>query len=127
MGFVKLLIGWALSMAVYAAIIVTWNSPMEASRTGYLDATLGIGILIAIPSFLFALIIGWPIMSGFAGLRPAWLIPLVAGPVFALIMWWLAALMLPDGWRGAAHALVGHAAVLGLVWGCLNVVAAPAR
>jgi hypothetical protein len=42
-------------------------------------------------------------------------------------MWVLAALMLPDGWRGAGDALVGYAAVLGLVWGCLSLVTAPAN
>ena len=127
MGFAKLLIGWALSMAVYVTIIVTWNSSKGAYQSGFVEALLGIGILIAIPSFLFALIVGWPTMSGLASLRPAWLVPLVAGPVLGLLMWILAALMLPSDWRGAGHALVGYAAVLGLVWGCLSLVTAPAR
>ena len=33
---------------------------------------------------------------------------------------------LPDGWRGAGYALVGYAAVLGLIWGCLTLTTVPA-
>ena len=43
-----------------------------------------------------------------------------------MLMWVLTAPMLSDNWHGAGQALVGYAAVLGLVWGCLNLVAAPA-
>ena len=111
-------------MPVYTAVVVAWNPAKGAARTGFLEASLGLGLLLAIPSFLFALILGWPLMSLLASLRPAWLVPLAAGPVFALLMWILTALILPEGWRGAGHALIGYAAVLGLVWGCLNLVPA---
>ena len=87
---------------------------------------MGLGILLAIPSFVFALAIGWPTMSWLANLRPALLLPIVAAAVLAGVMWVLATLMLPDGWRGAAHALVGYAAVLGFVWGCLSLATMPA-
>lgn len=126
MGFVNLLIGWAVSMAVYAALIVFAMPSKGSGPRRFADSLLGIGILLAIPTFLFALILGWPIMAGLAALRPAWLVPVVAGPVLALLMWGLQALMLPEGWRGAGRALVGYAAVLGIVWGYLNVTAATA-
>ena len=126
MGFAKLLIGWSLSMAIYTVIVMAWHSAKGQARSGFIEALLGLGILLAIPSFLFALIVGWPIMSWLAGLRPVWLVPPVAGAVFALLTWVLTAFMLPEGWRGAGDVLVGYAAVLGLVWGCLNLTAAPA-
>lgn len=126
-GFAKLLIGWALSMAIYAAVIEAWYAAKGEATSGFAEGLLGLGILLAIPSFLFALIVGWPTMSWLASLRPAWVTPFIAAAVFALLMWALAALMLPAGWRGAGHALVGYAAVLGLVWGCLNLATSPAR
>jgi hypothetical protein len=124
--FVKPLIAWALSLPVYAAILVAWNPSNGAAQTDFVEALLGIGILLVMPGFLFTLIVGWPTMSVLVALRPAWLVPLVAGPVFALLMWVLAALMLADDWRGAGDALIGYAAALGVVWGCLNLVTRPA-
>lgn len=88
---------------------------------------MGLGILLAIPTLLFAVVVGWPTMSWLANLRPAWLTPFVAAAGFGLLMWVLVMLMLPGGWRGVGHALVGYAAVLGLVWGCINLITAPAR
>ena len=127
MGFAKLLIGWALSLAIYAAVIQAWYAAKGEATSGFVEALLGLGILLAVPSFLFALIVGWPTMSWLAGLRPAWVAPPVAAAVLALLMWVLATILLPAGWRGAGHALVGYAAVLGLVWGCLNLATSPAR
>jgi fructose-specific phosphotransferase system IIC component len=125
------MVAWALSMAVYSALIHAWFAAKGKATSGFVQGTvegfLGLGILLAIPSFLFALVIGWPTMSWLAHLRPALLIPLVAATVLGAVMWVLATLMLPDGWRGAAHALVGYAAVLGIVWGCLNLATVPAR
>jgi hypothetical protein len=130
MGFARLVIAWALSMAIYAAIIAGWSAAKgEATGglgKGVVEGFLGLGILLAIPTFLFAVVIAWPTMSWLASLRPSWILPPAAAAAFALLMWLLASLMLPDGWRGAGHALVGYAAVLGLVWGCLNLAAAPA-
>ena len=131
MGFVRLLIAWALSMAIYAAMIQAWAAAKGTATSGFVkgvgEGFLGLGILLAMPTFLFALIIGWPTMSWLANLRPAFLVALAAPAVLALIMWILATVMLPDGWRGAAYALVGYAAVLGLVWACLTLATAPAR
>lgn len=131
MGFVRLLVAWALSMAIYSALIHAWFAAKGKATSGFVQGTvegfMGLGILLAIPSFLFALVIGWPTMSWLANLRPALLLPLVAPAVLGAVMWVLATLMLPDGWRGAAHALVGYAAVLGFVWACLNIATAPAR
>ena len=131
MGFIRLLIAWALSFAIYAAVIHVWFAAKGRATSGFTQGVaegfIGLGILLAIPSFLFALIIGWPTMSALASLRPLFLVPLAAMIAFAFIMWVLATLMLPDGWRGAAHALVGYAAVLGLVWACLNLATAPAK
>ena len=118
MGFVKLLAAWTLSLPVYAALIQGWYGKRNAAG-GFVEAFLGLGILLALPSFLFALIVGWPAMSALAGLSPDWLLPPLASALFGLLMWMLAALAFPSGWRGAGYALAGHAAVLGLVWGCL--------
>jgi hypothetical protein len=126
-GFAKLLIGWALSMAIYAAITHAWYAAKAQATSGFAEGLLGLGILLAIPSFIFALIVGWPTMAWLASLRPAWLVPFAAAAALALIMWLLTTLMLPAGWRGAGHALVGYAAVLGLVLGCLNLASAPGR
>lgn len=131
MAFAKLLIAWVLSMAVYAAIIQAWFATQGKATSGLgrgvVEGFMGLGILLAIPTFLFALVVGWPTLSFLANLRPALLVPLAAAAVLAALMCVLAKLMLPAGWGGAAHALVGYAAVLGLVWGCLNVVTATAR
>jgi hypothetical protein len=125
-GFAKLLIAWALSMVIYAAIIQAWYAANGQAASGFVEGLLGLSILLAVPTFLFALIVGWPTMSWVASARPAWVVPLGAGALFALLMWVLATLMLPDGWRGAGLALVGYAAVLGLVWSSLNLATAPA-
>ncbi len=131
MGFAKLLIAWALSLAVYAALIQGWYAAQGKATSGFGQGVgegfLGLGILLAIPTFLFALVIGWPVVSWLSNLRPALLIALVAPATLALIMWLLSALMLPDGWRGAGHALIGYAAVLGFVWACLNLTATPGK
>lgn len=124
MGFTRLLFAWALSILIYAALIHVWRVASGQSNGGFAEAQLGLGILLAIPGLLFALIFGWPAISWLAGKSPAWLLPMAAAAAFALLMWLLAKLMLPDGWRGAGQALVGYAAVLGLVWGCLNLAAA---
>ena len=127
MGFAKLLIGWALSLVIYAVVIQAWYVASGRTNSGFAEGLLGLGILLAIPSLVFTLIVGRPTMTWLASLHPAWLAPLVAAAVFALCMWVLATLMVPDGWHGAALALVGHAAVLGLVLGCLNLASAPTR
>lgn len=131
MGFIKLLIAWPLSMAIYYAIVQGWRAAKGEATSDFLkgmvDGFIGLGILLAIPTLLFALVVGWPIMSWLASLRPPWLLPVVAPAVLALLMWVLATLMLTDGWRGAGYALAGYAAVLGLVWACLHLATAPAR
>ena len=131
MAIAKLLIAWVLSMAVYAAIIQAWFATQGKATSGLgrgvMESFMGLGILLAIPTLLFALVVGWPTLYFLANLRPAWLVPLVAAAVLATLMWVLATFSLPDGWGGAAHALVGYAAVLGLVWGCLNAVTSTAR
>ena len=131
MGFAKLLIAWALSMAIYATIIQAFYAAKGKATSGFAEGVaegfMGLGILLAIPSFLFALIVGWPTLSWLVNLRPTWLVPLVAAAVFASIMWVLATLMLPSGWRGVVYALVGYAAVLGLVWACLTLATAPSE
>lgn len=131
MSFVRLLVAWALSMAIYSAVIQAWFAVKGKATSGFAEGTvegfMGLGILVAIPSFLFALIVGWPTLSWLANLRPAWLVPVLAAGALAVAMWVLATLMLPDGWRGVAYALVGYAAVLGFVWACLNLAMAPAR
>lgn len=120
MGFAKLLMAWALSFVLYAAAIHAVSRGRAGARSGFVHGLLGLGILLALPTFLFALLVGWPAMWLLSGLHPAWLAPLIAAPSFAAIMWVLATRALPDGWRGAAHALVFYAAMLGLVWGCLH-------
>jgi len=62
-GFAKLLIGWALSMVIYAAFIQAWYAANGKPNSGFVEALQGLGILLAIPSFLFALIVGWPAMA----------------------------------------------------------------
>lgn len=130
MSFARLLVAWALSMAIYAAIIQTWHAAKGQApgsfASGMLEGFIGLGILLAIPTLLFAFIVGWPVMSWLAQMRPAWLMPLLAAALLALVMWVLAAIILPGGWHGAEQALVDYAAVLGLVWGCLNLAAARA-
>jgi hypothetical protein len=124
MGLVKLLVAWALSMTIYVAVIQGWNAARGKAATGFGEGLLGLGILLAIPSFMFAVIVGWPAVAWLTNLRPAWLVPLAAGAVLSSLMWILTTLLLPDGWRGAGQALVAYAAVLGLVWGCLNLATA---
>ena len=110
MSFVRLLVAWALSMAIYSALIQAWFAAKGKATSGFAQGTvegfMGLGILLAIPSFLFALIVGWPTLSWLANLRPALLVPLVAAVVLAVVMWILATLMLPDGWRGAFQDLI---------------------
>jgi len=127
MGFAKLLIGWALSMVICATLALGQSAVRGKPTSGFLEALLGLGVLLAIPSFLFALIAGWPTMSWLASQRLGWLLPIVAAAVLASIMWVLTKLLLPSGWHGVEHTLVAYAAVLGLVWGCLNLVTASDR
>ncbi len=122
MGFLKLLIGWAVSLAVYASIVAASNSSGGRTNSGFAEAMLGISVLIAIPGFLFALVIGWPIMTGLRTMVSPWLLPVAAGLAFAFVMWVLTNVALPDGWRGAGQGLIGYATVLGFVWGSLNQV-----
>lgn len=126
MSFTKLLIAWVLSMVIYAFILEACSVARGKARSGFVEAFAGLGVLLAIPGILFALIVGWPMMSWLGSLSPAWLVPVVATAIFALLMWVLTTLLLPGGWRGAGHALVGYAAVLGVVWGCINLASAPA-
>jgi hypothetical protein len=130
-SFARLLVAWALSMAIFAAIIQAWHAAEGQGTSGFasgmLETFIGIGILLAIPTFIFALVVGWPTVSWLAHIRQAWLVPLLAAAVLALAMWVLAKIMLPGGWLGVEQTLVGYAAVLGFVWGCLNLAAAPAE
>ena len=122
MSFAKLLIGWAVSHVIYAAFIHAWFVARGA-HNGFVEGLIGLGILLAIPTFVFSLVVAWPTIFWLSNVRPAWLVALIAVAVLALFMWVLTSLLLPDGWRGAGQALVGYAAVLGFVLGCLNVAA----
>lgn len=126
MAFAKVLIAWCLSLAVYTAILMAWLASNGEAESGFIEALSGLGILLAVPTFFFAFIVAWPVTSLLDKFRPVLLMPIIAGAVLAAIMWVLTALMLPEGWRGAGHALIGYAAVLGLVWGCLDLITAPA-
>ena len=97
--------------------LVAWDSVVARG-------VLSRGVLLA--TFLFALVVGWPTMAWLAQLRTGWLLPLVASAIFALVMWVLTKIMLPNGWVGVEQTLIGYAAVLGLVWGCINIAATPA-
>lgn len=121
MSFAKLLIGWGLSIMIYAGLVQGWFAASGKPSSSFFEASLGLGILLAIPGFLFALVVGWPTMSWLASKQLTWLTPLAAALALPLIMWILTSLMLPAGWNGAGHSLVGYAAVLGLVWGSLNL------
>jgi len=129
-AFVRLVSAWLLSMALYAAIIQGWHAAKGQPTSGFgshiLEIIMGLGVLLAIPTFLFALVVGWPTMAWLAQLRTGWLLPLVASAIFALVMWVLTKIMLPNGWVGVEQTLIGYAAVLGLVWGCINIAATPA-
>lgn len=131
MSFARLLVAWVLSMAIFAAIIQAWHAAEGKATSGFasgmLEMFIGLGILLTIPTFIFALVVGWPTMSWLAQIPQAWLVPLLAAAVFALAMWVLAQIMLPGGWLGVEQTLVGYAAVLGFVWGCLNLAAVPAK
>lgn len=121
-GFATMLGAWALSTIVYTIAVLFVGRAKGSRNSGFGEAFRGIFILLAIPGFLSALIVGWPAISLLAGIVPNWLLPLAAGALFAFAMLVLSALMLPAGWRGAAHALTGFGAVLGLVWGGLDLL-----
>lgn len=116
-------------MLVLAATMQAWSAaqgnPPRNFASGILEGFIGLGILLAIPTLLFALVIGWPTFSALSGLRPAWLIPFVAAAVLALIMWVLMRLMLPSGWLGVEQTLVAYAMILGLVAGSLSLLWKP--
>lgn len=118
-------------MSIYAALIQAWFAARGQATSGFTRGTMetfiGLGILLAIPTFLFSLVVAWPAMSALTPLRPAWLVPLVAAALLALVMWGLARMMLPTGWLGVEQTLIGYAAVLGLVCGCLHLAGLPAR
>lgn len=117
--FSKMAAAWALSMVAFPLAAVFIGRAMGHADSGLREAILSLGILLWLPSILFALLIGWPVMSAVAGLRPQWLLPLIAGAVLSLVMFVLSAAMMPDNWRGATYALAGYGATLGLIWGSI--------
>jgi hypothetical protein len=125
MGFARLLISWAIAMLVYAAAFQFWYFARGKVTSGFVEGLLGLSVLLAIPTFLFALFVGWPVMSLLAGLRPAWILPPVAGAALAVLMGLLAGLILPASVRGVGHSLAIYAGVLGLVWGCILLILLP--
>jgi len=62
-GFAKLLITWALSMAIYATLIQAFDAARGEATSGFAEGFISVGGLLAIPSFLFAPIVGWPTLS----------------------------------------------------------------
>ncbi len=75
MSFAKLMIAWVLSTAIYAMFVQGRYAGTGKPHSGFGEALLGLGALLAIPSFLFALILGWPTMSLLARQQPGWLLP----------------------------------------------------
>ena len=108
MGFANILIAWALSWVALAVAMQAWSSVQARSARNFLEGVLaglvGLGVLLAIPTILFAFLIGWPVTYLLSGLQPAWLILLLAGPLLALAMKLLMKVLLPNGWQGGSVA-----------------------
>lgn len=121
MSFAKILFAWAISMPIFVLAIRSWRLANGQPSGGFLETLLGLGVLLFIPTILFALIVGWPVAYWLSGLRPGWLLPPVTGAVLALLMWVSTKFVLPNGWAGVEHTLVAYAASLGLVVGCLDL------
>ena len=126
MGLAKILVSWILSMLALSAAMQAWSAVQGNSPRGFaqpiLEGFSGLGILLAIPTLVFTLVIGWPTISALSGLQPPWLIPFAAAAVLALLMWALAKMMLPNGWHGVEQALVAYAAALGIVSGLVSIL-----
>ncbi len=119
----QLAIAWPISLVAFALLSVLWTRMAGQRDSGLVDAIIGSGLLLLIPSLLFSLLIGAPLMSLLARQNlPGLLVPIVAAAGFALVMWLLSAVLLPQGWSGAGTALVAYAAVLGLAWGGLHLL-----
>ena len=119
----QLIIAWPASLAVFAVLSVFWSRMTGHSDSGLGEADLGLGVILLIPSLLFALMVGAPFMSVLAKQNvPGLLIPFAAAAGLALVMWLLSIALLPQGWAGAGAALVAYAAVLGLLWGGLHLL-----
>lgn len=121
MSFAKVLLAWAISMPIFVIVIHSWRLVNAQENSGFLETLLGVGVLLLIPSLLFAIIVGWPAAHSLSGLRPAWLSPPVTGALLAFLMWVSTRLLLPNGWVGVEYTLVAYAASLGLVIGCINL------
>jgi ABC-type dipeptide/oligopeptide/nickel transport system permease component len=85
---------------------------------------LGIGLVVGIPMLVFAVVIALPLSFFMASIRPPWLAGICAATVFASIAGLLSIGIFPDGWKGAAQAMVLFAALLGVSWGTLGYVIA---
>lgn len=124
--FSKMATAWLLSMLAFPIATVLVGRLMGHSDSGVREAILGLGILLLLPSILFALVMGWPIMSALDGLRPPALLPPIAAAALALVMFVVGTALMPDNWRGATYTLTAYGATLGLVWGSILAVTARA-
>ncbi len=122
MHFAKLLLGWAISLPALVATFHIWNGLRRQANGGFLEALLGLGVLLLVPSFLFTLIIAWPTTALLTTLPVAWFVPPLNAALLAMLMWALTRLFLRNGWAGVEYTLIAYAGVLGLVLGGLNFV-----
>lgn len=124
MGFGKLILAWALSMPVFVGLVFLGRLVSGQANGSFIEALLGLGVLLLVPSLLFALIVGWPTMALLTEMRPAWIIPLAAGAALAMLMWLLTLIFLRNGWAGFEITLAAYAAVLGVIMGAVVTLSA---
>ena len=116
-------IAWPVSLVLLAVLGVFWGRMTGHADSGLREAILGLGVILLVPSLLFALLVGAPFMSLLAKQNlPGLLIPFAAAAGLALVMWLLSSALLPQGWKGAGAALVAYSGMLGLLWGGLHLL-----
>lgn len=121
---VKVLAAWALTLLIYATIATALSRQRSWRASDLREGLLGIGLVVGLPTLVFALSVVWPIAALLRAVGQPWVFVLGAAALFGAAMRLLTAMVMPTDWKGASQAVVAFAALLGLVWGAIGVITA---
>lgn len=117
--FARIICAWLFAGLALAFFPIASGSINSTTRS-LMSQLLGVSLLIGLPMLVFTIVVALPLSYYLATVRPAWLGTLCATAAFAGAAAILAAMIFPQGWSGAAEAMILFAALLGLCWGLLG-------